>query len=64
VSLDELIAACLPERKYRAPSGQLWIETHRDERFVTLVPEYPCGRRDSLTMPLEMLRRLQWEEVE
>lgn len=66
MSLDDLIAACFQQheqRTYKAPSGQHWREVSRDERMITLQPEYPTSRSDTVTMSLQVFQSLGWIEV-
>jgi hypothetical protein len=46
---------CVALRTYRGASGQTYHEIHRTESTVTLLPEYPVSRIDTLTIPLAML---------
>ena len=66
MTLDDLITQCLEPRTktFRATSGQLWKEVRRDSHSITLVPEYPVIKSDSVTLPLAMFESLGWEEVE
>lgn len=58
--LDRLVC-----HKWRAPkSGQIWLEIHRDDKSVTLIPEYPSTRNDQVTLTLEYFRELKWEKVQ
>lgn len=67
MTLDDLIQQCLQwrgQRKYRAPSGQIWIELERDARRVVMRPEYPTSRSDTTTIPLKLFETLNWVEID